>query len=203
MCNYLVFVEVFDEWGAVIRHFDEVNKEADYQEKLSKLEKREQYRQELERQKEEAATKVKMSKNLAMVSERESLKKDLDMNKEKAAKEEQKIKSIKEKAIKVMDDNIKIKMRIEEDKKKLEKQDSIMVEQILKKLKVEEEEKNMAEKLTKVTVANALKESYAIQQKLQTQEKQKEKEIENLYLIKAQEKLAAEEKDRQRVWNKL
>eukprot|EP01022_Parablepharisma_sp_SALTPOND_P008210 TRINITY_DN135387_c1_g1_i1.p4 TRINITY_DN135387_c1_g1~~TRINITY_DN135387_c1_g1_i1.p4 ORF type:complete len:186 (-),score=57.72 TRINITY_DN135387_c1_g1_i1:1216-1773(-) len=157
------------------------------------------YRQELENQRKEIQTRINMSKNMDSQKDKESLQKQLNFMKETADGDYLKEKQKKALAINIMDENVKLKRKVLEEAKEKEQRETLAVMERLKRIEEEEKAKIEAEKQNRIKLANALKESYNVQEDIRRQQREKLKELDKVYSEKHKERLMEEEKYRQRV----
>jgi hypothetical protein len=192
-------IEVFDEWAAVAKHLDEVNKMADVKERELLKAKQNLYRQELENQRKELYSRISADKLAAIEEEKRFLQRQMGSVTDSANKEVENEKKKKEIAINIMDENIRLKREAVRANKEAEQiQASIELEHI-KHVQEEEKVKEELGKQQRVKIVNALKESYNAQENLKKQENDKLKELDKLYCQQHAQKLINDEKYRQRV----
>ena len=190
---------MFDEWAAMARHLDEVNKEVDIREKQLTKERQNIYKQELEKQRKEIQERAAASKNVVSEFEKKAVQDQVDRLREIAAKESMKGKLKKKIEMSIMNENINIKRKNVEENKQVELYENSVMMNELKRLETEEKVKTRTEKVNKDEMANALKEAYVVQQSMKQQEKEKLKQLDKVYCEKYKEKLIEDDKDRQRV----
>jgi len=183
----------------VLKHQDEVNKDAEYKEKLFLKDRQEKYRLDLEQQRHDLETKSKAWKQKIIEEEKQSLQKQLDFTKMSANKESSNVLEKKAKIMSIMDENKKNKEKIQEGIRKQVIQENQVVAEKLKKIRDEEERKKELEKESKQKIAQALQISYGIQEEMRKKQKEKQKEMDVAYKMMHQDKLAEDDKDRQRV----
>ena len=192
-------IGVFDEWAAVAQHMDEVNKETENRERLLMRERQVMYRQELEDQRKEIATRVKMGNNMTTEGEKASMQKQLDFAKAVAEKDVLKAHEKKTRAVNIMGENIKAKRKVIDEAKAQEERENSVVVENLRKIEQEERVKVELEKQKKITLASALQVSYTVQEDLRKQQKDREKESDKVYHELHKEKLVHDDLERQKV----
>lgn len=193
------FIEVFDEWAAVAQHLDEVNKVADCRERQLIKQRQEKYRQELEKQTRELCNRNYAAKNALSAEDRELLRQQQSILKGSANEEVAEEQRKKELAAKIMDENVMWKQRAVEAMREVKRREDLEALEVSKKLQEEERAQIEALKRERVKIANALNESYTIQEEMKKREQERAKEMDRKYSEMHREKLSRDEEYRQRV----
>lgn len=192
-------LEVFDEWAAVAKHVDEVNKMTDIKERELFKAKQNLYRQDLENQRKELYSRISADKVATIKEEKRLLQRRMGSVTDSANKEIENERKKKEIAINMMDENIRLKREVIRANKEAKEKQALLELEHIKHIQEEEKIKEELEKQQRVKIANALKESYNAQEDLKKQENDKLRELDKLYCQQHAQKLINDEKYRQRV----
>jgi hypothetical protein len=198
-------IEVFDEWAAVAKHVDEVNRMVDIREAMRA--RQNMYRQELENQTREMQNRLKANKNANTEAERlllqqhliQYLREQIGSVKESENGELQKEKQKKAIAMNIMNENARLKNRAMEEMKEIEKQEALAVIQSMKQTQEEEKIRAENERRNRLRIADTLKLSYDTQETIKKQERSKLKELDKIYCEQEKTKLMQDEQQRRQV----
>eukprot|EP00826_Nyctotherus_ovalis_P047592 TRINITY_DN5494_c0_g3_i2.p2 TRINITY_DN5494_c0_g3~~TRINITY_DN5494_c0_g3_i2.p2 ORF type:complete len:181 (+),score=83.16 TRINITY_DN5494_c0_g3_i2:749-1291(+) len=109
----------------------------------------------------------------------------------------------KDMAAKIMDENIMWKHRAVEAMREAKRREDLEALEVSKKLQEEERAQIEALKRERVKIANALNESYTIQEEMKKREQEKARQMDRKYCEMHKEKLSRDEKHRQRFFDYL
>ncbi len=180
-------------------HLDEVNRDAEARERQLLRERQIRYRQELEDQRAEIATRLMMSKNAVSEKEKESARKEADFANLAAERDVRKEVEKRVQAVNITDENMRNKQKvIEKSKAEEQREDAEMCEN-MKRVEEEERTRERTEKVNRGRIAQALKESYHVQEDLLRQKADRLRALDRVYVEQYAEKLNRDDKDRQRV----
>ncbi len=183
----------------MVQHFDEISRETERREKALLQEQRLQYRQELEEQRLEVKARAKLAQETSKNQEKLGLQKHLKLNQTIDQEEQQRQDNRRERAARLMQDNLKWKhkQRLEDQQRK--EQEMRTVAETVHKVQAEEAAEVALAQNAKSRVANALKLSYELKTQLKKQQQKTEKQADLQYTRQQQEQLGALDKERQQV----
>lgn len=161
--------------------------------------RRDMYRHELEKQAQEMNNRIKASKHAALEEERNLLARQLGSVRESQDTEIQSKSQKKAIAMRMMNENMKLRSMALEQTKETERRENMEMMQRIKEAQEEEKIKREIERQNRMRIADALKMAYIMQEKIKKQEDEKLKELDRMYSEKHKEKLLQDEKYRQRV----
>ena len=139
------------------------------------------------------------ARNMLSAEDKELLNMQTSLLKESAEEEMLKEQRKKDMAARIMDENMLWKQRSIEAMRAAKRQEDLQALEVSKKLREEERSQIEALKRKRIGIANALNESYSIQEKMKREEAEKNKEMDKKYCEMHKEKLNKDEKYRQRV----
>lgn len=190
---------MFDEWAAVAKHLDEVNKMADLKEKELMKARQNIYRQELENQRRALYSRISADKAAAVEEEKKLLQRQMGSVVDSSNKEVENERKKKEIAMNIMDENMRLKKEAVRASKEAEQKEALVALERIRVVQEEEKARNEFDKQQRVRVANALRQSYDAHENLKKQESDKVRELDRFYCEQHKKKLTEDEKYRQRV----
>ena len=196
-------IDIVDEWAAVLKHQDEVSKEAEYKEKILQKEQQRSYCKELQKQRHDLEAKNKLIKEQQIKADLKMLKEQNGMLKQNFINQETKEMEKRSIAVKIMRENIEKKRRAEELEKDIRKNEEMEIINAIKQSDYESDLRECYRKNTKLASMNSLKQSYDLQEELKRKERIQERERDKIYLEKEIELRMKDERDRQRYFDVL
>lgn len=195
--------EVFNEWGAILKHQDEIDQKIQ-QENFEKMKLRQlSYKMELDRQYKELQARKKGSQNILAQKENELIKFQQKQVEQRAHKEDAhkiKLKNDQKVDAQMGFSELQEKQKQEQQMRDMEKdmqRDKLMQEQRIN------EERLRNEKMKKRDEENKYSQMLALQARERENKKKQEKEADKQFLISETNKLKTEENQRSLFFNKL
>ncbi len=189
---------MFDEWAAVAHHLDEVNHESELRERQLMRERQLQYREELEDQRREIAERMRQGHSAVSEKDKEAAKKQQNLLREAAERDAAKEQEKRAQAVTIMGENLRNKQRAVEETRTVERREVAVMNEELRRTEVEEHEREEYEKANRCKIANALKQSYNVQEGIRRQQLAKQKNLDRAYNEMYGQKLSEDDKQRQK-----
>lgn len=161
------------------------------------------YRQELDKQANEAYNRANAQKYQSSEHEQKMMQMQVGSLKQIERNEIEREMKKRSMAVNMMDENMRLKQKTIEDNKEAERRENMVIMDRIKKTQEEERMKIEYQKLNKVKIANALKMSYDVQEGMKKQENDKRKELDKMYSDEYQQKLIQDDKNRQQFFDYL